>query len=382
MTTTDLRARALTDLDALRHNFGVVRETVGPEVEVCAVVKADAYGHGLWTCLPALIEAGIDRAAVATADEAVAVREVAEDLPIVVLGALTGRELEVAVSARAEISAWEPDFLAAIGDLSSREGITTKVHLKFDSGMGRLGSQDPEVLAAMAAEAASSEGLELEALWTHFATADEPDGEGAAFLRQQLDRFLELGNRLKEAHPGLILHAANSAALLREPGSRLDMVRPGVALYGLDPFGSDPEDHGLIPVMTLRSVVGSLRVIEPGGSVGYGRKWRAKDETEVATVPIGYGDGYRRGLSGRAEAVVGGRRFPVAGTVSMDNIALDLGAPGSSGVAVGDEVTLFGGRGPDRVLAEDLARILDTINYEVTCGISPRVPREACGKQA
>ena len=377
MTTTELRARARIDLDALRHNLATVRETVGDGVEICAVVKADAYGHGLWGCMPVLVEAGVDRVAVATADEAVAAREISAETPIVVLGALTGRELEVAISAGAEISAWDRGFLSAVAAASAREGVTTKVHLKFDTGMGRLGSRDPEQLLSLAELAASTEGLSLEGFWTHFATADETEGEGAEFLRVQLERFLELGDRLREDHPEVVLHAANSAALFREEESRLDMVRPGVALYGLDPFGRRPSDHGLRPVMELQSTVGSLRVIEPGETVGYGRKWIASSATEIATVPIGYGDGYRRGLSGRSEVSIAGRRFPLAGNVSMDNITVDLGSPGSSGVSIGDAVTLFGGEDSDRILAEDLAAILDTINYEVTCGISPRVPREA-----
>lgn len=381
MTTTDLRARARIDLGALRQNFGVIRDAVGPDVEVCAVVKADAYGHGLWACMSELVEAGVDRVAVATADEAVAAREVSADTPIVVLGALTQRELEVAISVGAEISVWDEGFLTSVAAGSVREGTTTRVHLKFDSGMGRLGAQDPERVASLAETAASSGGIHLEALWTHFATADELDGPGADFLRAQLDRFLELGEGLKATYPGLLLHAANSAALLREPDSRLDMVRPGVALYGLDPFGKNPADRGLEPVMKLVSGVASIRVIEPGGTIGYGRRWEARAETEIATVPIGYGDGYRRGLSDRSDVSIGGRRFPVAGTVSMDNIAVELGPPGSSGVSIGDEVILFGGDDAERILAEELAGILDTINYEITCGISPRVPREAHGNR-
>ena len=381
MTTTDFRALARIDLGALRQNLGVVRDTVGTGVEVCAVVKADAYGHGLWACLSELVGAGVDRVAVATADEAVAAREVSADIPIVVLGVLTGRELEVAISAGAEIPIWDRGFLSAAAAASVREGVSTRVHLKLDSGMGRLGTRDPEQLISLAEQAATSEGLVLEGLWTHFATADERDGEGDEFFRSQLDRFLEIGNRLKEDHPEITLHAANSAALLRESESHLDMVRPGVALYGLDPFGEDPAHHDLRPVMTLVSGVGSIRVIEPGGTVGYGRRWEASSETEVATVPVGYGDGYRRGLSGRSEVSIAGERFPVAGTISMDNVAVDLGSPGSSGISIGDEVILFGGEGPGRILAEDLAATLDTINYEITCGISPRVPREAFGKR-
>lgn len=378
MSSPGVRAVARIDLEALRRNLEVVRGFVGDGVGICPVIKADAYGHGMWLCGSALAEAGVDRFCVATADEAVAAREISSEIPVVVLGSLTEPEIEVAIGAGAELPVWEEDFIDRVERLSERAPGSIKLHLKYDSGMGRLGCRDPERVVRMAERIAAADGLELEAVWTHFATADD---RSDPFLGEQLENFLGVVEAVRTDHPETLAHAANSAAVFREAASHLDLVRPGVALYGMDPFGGDPSDLGLEPVLSLVSWVGSTRTLAEGDSVGYGRTWIASGPTEVATVPIGYGDGYRRGLSGRAPVLIGGHRLPVAGTISMDNVAVDLGPPGESGVGIGDRVLLIGRDGDERILAEDLARLLDTINYEVTCGISARVPREAAGSR-
>jgi alanine racemase len=207
---------------------------------------------------------------------------------------------------------------------------------------------------------------------THFATADDPE---SAFFEEQLDRFKQFVEEFRRAYPECVVHAANSAAVLRSGDAHFDMGRCGIAIYGMDPFGIDPLAHGLEPALSLRSYVAELKAVRAGDTVGYGRTWSAPADTNVAVLPIGYGDGYRRGLSDSAEVLIGGRRRPVVGTVSMDNITVDVG-PGTD-VRRGDEAVLIGSQGDDRVTAEELARILGTINYEVTCGISPRVPRVA-----
>jgi alanine racemase len=204
---------------------------------------------------------------------------------------------------------------------------------------------------------------------THFATADD-DPE---FLAGQLAAFRPWADALAARHPGAVRHAANSAATLGAPESRLDLVRCGVAIYGLDPFQRDPAAHGLEPALELVSYLAEVKRAAPGQSAGYGRTWIAERETWVGTVPLGYGDGVRRGLSNRVDVLVDGRRVPLVGTVSMDNVTVDLG-PGDPPER-GAEVVLLGARGGERVAAEDWARALGTINYEVTCGISPRVPR-------
>jgi alanine racemase len=195
-------------------------------------------------------------------------------------------------------------------------------------------------------------------------------------MELQRDRLKGLAETARAEFPGLKVHAANSAAVISDPSTHFDLVRPGVAVYGMDPFGRDPAHHDLRPVLSLRSYVATVKRFEPGMSAGYGRTWTATRPTTVVTVPVGYGDGVRRGLSNAGEVLIGGRRHAIAGTVSMDNITVDVGdAP----VSIGDEVTLIGRQGREAITAEQVAARLGTINYEVTCGISPRVPRRPAG---
>ncbi len=364
------RAEARIDLAALRHNVRELKSRLDQRVELCPVLKADAYGHGSLHCVGAVAEAGADRIAFATASEAVLARSVAPDIPMLVVGALAPGEIEMAISAGADVAAWEPGFIATLADQAAASGLVVGVHVKYDTGMGRLGATDPELVLELARTADAHPNLRLAALWTHFATADEKD---TTFRDLQRDRLAELGERARREFPEVKLHAANSAAMIADPACHFDMVRPGVAIYGMDPFGNDPADHNLRPVLSLHSWVASVKDFEPGQSAGYGRTWTADRDTRVAAIPIGYGDGVRRGLSNRGEVLIGGRRYPISGTVSMDNITVDLGP--DSAVRVGDEVTLIGSQGDERIIAEQVAVPLETINYEVTCGISPRVPR-------
>jgi len=363
------RAEARINLGALKHNCAELRRRIGPGVELAPVLKADGYGHGAAHCAAAAVEAGVDRIAVATAREALQIRAMDPEVPILVLGALAPGEVDAAVSVGADVSVWDPGFVAAVAAAARAAGRVTGVHVKYDTGMGRLGSFDPEVVMATAQVVTDSPDLSLEALWTHFATADDQD---RAFMDLQSGRLSELGERAREVFPGLKLHAANSAALIADPATHFDLVRPGVAVYGMDPYGRDPAAYNLRPVLSLHSYVATVKRFEPGMSAGYGRTWIAAEPTTVVTVPVGYGDGVRRGLSNRGEVLIGGRRHRIAGTVSMDNITVDVG---NAPVAVGDEVTLIGSQGDESITAEQVATKLDTINYEVTCSISPRVPR-------
>jgi alanine racemase len=193
------------------------------------------------------------------------------------------------------------------------------------------------------------------------------------FFDQQLERFSALVERIRAGHPEVLVHAANSAATLRDPASHFDMVRCGVAIYGLDPFQADPFAHELEPALELRSYVADVKRFPKGASAGYGQRWRAAEETMIGVLPIGYGDGVRRGLTNNAEILVEGARYPLVGTVSMDNVTIDLGP--ESEVEPGAPAGLIGPQGRDRILCEEVAQRLETINYEITCGISPRVPR-------
>jgi alanine racemase len=359
-----VRARALIDLGAVERNARRMDAAAGA-ARLCVVVKADGYGHGMVPVARAALTGGAAWLAVATAEEARALRAADIGGRVLVMGALSPEELRVALDADADVVAWRTSFVEQV--VAAGGG---RIHAKLDSGMGRLGTRDPAEateVAELAAERAALAGL-----MSHFATADEP---GDDFFGEQLERYRAWAEPLRGRFPDALLHTANSAATLRSDAAHFDMVRCGIAIYGMDPFGEDPLLRKLEPVLSLRSYVAEVKPCAPGESAGYGRRFIAAQPTTIATVPIGYGDGWRRALSPGAEALIGGRRFPLAGTVSMDNVTLDLGADGG-GVGVGDEVVLIGTSGEQRILAEDVARQLGTINYEITCGLTARVPRE------
>jgi alanine racemase len=367
------RALARVDLGAIERNCGRLRAALSEGAELCAVVKADAYGHGLGPAAGAALAGGASWLGVATAGEAAALRVHLPEARILVMGAMTRYELEAALAADADVAVWRAASREIVAELASGAGRPARVHVKHDSGMGRLGNPDPDEVRRLAEEAASDERLELAGIWTHFATADELEGEGSDYFQAQLERFRTVAEMVCADHPDCLVHAANSAATLREPRSHFDMVRCGVAVYGLDPFGRDPSEQGLAPAMSLESYVADVKHMQPGQSAGYGRRWTADRETTVGVLPIGYGDGVRRGLTNKAEVLVAGRRHPLVGTVSMDNITIELGP--ENAVEPGAPAMLIGQQGPERILAEELADALETINYEITCGISARVPR-------
>jgi alanine racemase len=349
-----VRALARVDAGAIERNCARLAATVAP-AQLCAVVKADGYGHGAVPAAYAALAGGAASLAVATALEAEALRSAGVDAPLLVMGALSPKELAIALAARADVVAWREGFVAALPS-------DTRAHVKLDTGMGRLGTRDMDE----ASRVVTALGDRAVGLMTHFATADEDD---RAFVDAQLARFAEWIAR----HPGLRVHAANSAAALRRPDTRFDMVRCGIAIYGMDPFHRDPDDHGLEPALELVSYVAEVKRCAPGESAGYGRRFVAERETWLGTIPIGYGDGVRRALTNNADVLVAGRRVPLVGTVSMDNITVDLGP---DPVERGAEAVLIGARGEERILAEELAARLGTINYEITCGITARVPRQ------
>jgi alanine racemase len=326
------RSEITIDLAALRRNVRRLRGAAGA-AELWAVVKADAYGHGAEDVAGAALDAGAAALCVATVPEGKALRRLDPDVRILVMGPLEVGQDDAARQSRLEVTAHGPEIPGGL-----------PVHLKVDTGMGRWGMSPEEALSV------PREGVV--GLMSHLATADE-DEKG--FAHDQLERFRELAGEFD----GVVRHVANSAATLRFPEARYDAVRCGVALYGLSPFGGDPGDHGLEPVLSWRSHVALTKTLAPGESTGYGRRFVADGDTRIGLVPVGYGDGFRRGLSG-AEVLVGEARRPVVGAISMDALAVELGDEPE-----GTEVTLIG----NGVLVEEHARRLGTINYEVTCGI-------------
>ncbi len=364
------RAVARIDFDAVRGNCARLLAELRAGAELCAVVKADGYGHGADGCAAAALDGGASRLAVATATEAEQIGRRFQHIPLLTMGALTAAEVDVVLSAGSEVAVWREGFRGLLSDRARAQGRPARVHVKYDSGMGRLGNPDPAEVLALARACDQDPHVELAGVWTHFATADEPDSD---FFDEQLQRFEAVATAVKAEFPAVIAHAANSAAVFREPRSHFDMARCGVAVYGLDPFQGDPAQRGLAPVLSLRSYVADVKRFAAGAGAGYGQTWRAPQETCVGVIPLGYGDGVRRGLGNNAEVLVRGRRHPLVGTVSMDNVTIDLG-PGTE-VEPGDEAVLIGAQDGDAILAEELASRLDTINYEVTCGVSARVPR-------
>ena len=367
-----VRAVAAVNLAAIERNCARLRDELTGGARLAAVVKANGYGHGAVPAARAALDGGAEVLCVAGAEEARELREAGVGAPLLVMGALSPTEADVAIAAGAEVVAWREGFVEDLAAAAARISPAgpVRVHVKLDTGMGRLGTRDPGEARRVADRAARDDGLQLAGAMTHFATADE---RGDDFFGVQLERFAAFAEALRADHPDVVLHAANSAATLRDPASHLDMVRCGIAIYGLDPFHEDPEARGLEPALELRSWVADVKPCAPGESAGYGRRFVAERDTLVGVLPIGYGDGWRRALTNAADVLVDGERRPLVGTVSMDNVTVDLGP--SSGAAPGDEAVLIGARDGERILAEEVARRMGTINYEVTTGLLPRVER-------
>ncbi len=359
------RSIAGIDLSAVRHNVRRLAATA-PRSELLVVVKADGYGHGAVAVAQAALEAGATSLGVAAVCEAETLRAAGITAPILMWGPMMGEEWTRIAATDCEVAVWTPEGCRAAASAGVR-----RIHLKLDSGMGRLGAR-PEAVAALA-EAASDPALEVVGCMTHFATADETEGPNAAFMVEQLARFRAMAGPLRDRFPSARLHAANSAAALRNPDTHLDMIRCGIAMYGCSPFMRDPGEHDLRPVMSLRSYLASVKPILGRESVGYGRLWRAARGSRIGAIPVGYADGYSRSYANTAEVLVGGRRVPVVGMVSMDQITVDLGPESSD--RVGDPVVLMGSQGDQSISAEELGRWRGSINYEVVCAVGDRMRR-------
>jgi alanine racemase len=363
------RADARVNVTAIERNCARLCSQLHGGAALCAVVKADGYGHGAVQSARGALAGGASWLAVAGAEEVTELREAGlRDVRVLVMGALTRVELEEALAQDADVVVWNEHYLQAVAAAGGGA-----VHVKLDSGMGRLGTRDPVEASRVAAAARQTPGVRLAGAMTHFATADDLADEG--FFAHQLAVFTEWARSLKAEQPDLVVHAANSAAMLREPEAQFDMVRCGIAIYGMDPFGRDPAARGLEPVLELSSYVADVKYCKEGESAGYGRRFIAEHDTYVGVLPIGYGDGWRRGLSNNADVLIAGRRHPLVGTVSMDNITVDLGLDHEPESLRNERAILIGFQGSERITAEEVARRLDTINYEITCGLTPRVPR-------
>lgn len=359
---------ATVDLGALDANVRAVRARVGSR-KIMAVVKANAYGHGLVPVSQALIDSGVDALAVAFLEEGIALRRAGVKAPVLVLGGIIGNQIAHFIEHDLEITAASAYKVRQIDEVASVTGRRARIHLKIDTGMERFGVHWDHADALLEA-AASARSCELAGVFTHFASADAAD---ASYTRLQLERFEQALTRWRAR--GFVIptvHAANSGAVLQHDAALFDLVRVGSLLYG---FYSSPEAARTVavrPVLSLSTRVVYFKVVREGSPVSYDGRWRAPRDTRVVTLPVGYGDGYLRALSNKAEVLIGGRRHPVVGSITMDATMVDIG---TSSAFNGDEVVLIGAQGGERVTVEELAQRAGTIPYEILTSINTRVPR-------
>ena len=364
---------AEVELDALAHNLKVVRERVGPQVKVMAAVKADAYGHGAVECARRLQTEGIDWFGVALPEEGIELRRSGIATPILCLGGFWDGQQNACLQHNLTPIVYRLDMIESLNRAAREAGCVADVHVKVDTGMGRLGVQIAEVPEFCQA-LSGFRNIRVDGLLTHFASADDRDQQD--FTKAQLEKFQRAVSVFREhGFTPTYIHAANSAATFAFPESRGDLVRPGGALYGFvrDVFPEGDDTPPLRPVLSLHSRIMHLKRVGKGEKLGYGCTFETTRDSVIATIPIGYDDGYRRALSNRGRVIVRGSFAPVAGRVSMDLTLIDV--TDISGVSLNDEVVLLGQRGELRISAEDLGEVIDTISYEITCAISTRVPR-------
>ena len=372
---------AVVDLSAIAHNFRLAVDLAGrPAI---GIVKADAYGHGAIMVARTLVEAGAPLLAVALVEEGLELREAGLEVPILVLGAAYGDRFDLLIRHRLTPLVFTPEHVARLADAARAAGVRASAHLKIDTGMGRTGIAPAELPALMDALRSAPE-VDLEGVCTHFANADlEPRAttEGQVRLFQEVSAALARAGLAPRLH-----HLANSAGTLDYPEARQDLTRPGIMVYGYLPFEGPSEPSAaarlaaerLKLALTWRSAITHVKTVAPGTPISYGGRWIAQRVSRIATLPVGYGDGYNRRLSGRpgfgcADVLVRGRRAPVAGTICMDMMMVDVtDAPGAG---LGDEVVLLGTQGNLRIGADELAAKAGTISYEILCAIGKRVPR-------
>ena len=356
------------NLDYLAHNLALIKARVGP-ARVMPILKANAYGHGLLPVARRMEAEGAHAIGVAYLEEALMLRRGGIGSPILVLGGILGSQIPLYLRHDISLTASSKDKLLAIEEAAAALGQRAKIHLKIDTGMERLGvhwySAQPLLEASLCCP-----HVEVEGIFSHFASSDEPD---LGPTRLQLERFLEVLRFYEDRSlPTPLRHISNSGAILQLPEAWLDLVRPGILLYGVLPAGGLAHDMDLRPALGWRSRVVYFKVAREGSPVSYGGTWRAPAMTRLVTIPVGYGDGYPRAMSGKAEILLHGRRYPVVGRICMDQVVVDIGWDSAWN---DDEVTLLGESEGQRITVEELADWAGTIPYEILTGINTRVPR-------
>jgi len=366
------RVVAEVNLDAIKHNYKQIRGHVPHEVEIMAIVKADAYGHGAVEISKLLQEEGVNRFAVAIAKEGEELRENGVRSPILVLGYTPRADIRTLIENNLTQTVFSYDMAKTLSDEAGRLGKTVNIHIKVDTGMGRIGFLSSPQSIEEVKMIASLPHLNMEGMFTHFSTADEED---EAYTHKQWHIFEGFLNELREVGIELpIIHAANSAAIMCHSYANLNVVRPGIILYGYYPSGYlQGKVLDLMPAMTLKTQVVHIKELPEGHYVGYGRTHYTHHKTKVATIPVGYADGYSRRLGNEGRVLIRGQYAPIIGNICMDQFMVDV--THIDDVSVEDEVVLFGKQGENEIPVEEIASILGTINYEIICMIGKRVPR-------
>lgn len=365
---------AEVNLDNIRYNLRKVRESLNKGVEIIAVVKADAYGHGAVQVSRVLVDEGVKYLAVAILDEAIELRENGIDVPILILGYTPEDQLKYVVEYDISQTVFDLNYVRRISQEATIRHKRTKVHVKIDTGMGRIGYTDYERARQEIRQMASLPGIQVEGIFTHFAAADERD---KTYTYKQYELFRNLVDDLEKEIEIPLRHVSNSAAILDLPEMELDAVRPGIILYGHYPSDEVSKSIPLRPAMSLKSKVIHVKSVEPGAYISYGRRFKTRRKSVIATVPIGYADGFTRMLTGKARVLIKGQFAPVVGTICMDQMMVDV--TDVEGVRMGEEVVLFGMSGNSTLPVEEIADKLGTINYEVLCMVGKRVPRVYIG---
>lgn len=364
---------AQIDLDAAAHNMRQIRKHVGPDVKIAAVVKANAYGHGSVELAKTFAENGADCFAVSSLDEAVELRRYAHiDKEIFILGHTDARRTEELLTYDIEPAVFNLKNAEFFSQEAQRLGKTLRVHIAVDTGMSRVGFQVNEFSVSEIKAIAALPNIEIRGMFTHFAVSDIKD---KTFTREQYGHFRWMCKRMEEEGIHIALrHCCNSAAALELPEYYCDMVRPGIIMYGCEPSPDvDIKPYDLRPVMSLRCCIAHVKLIDAGATVSYGRHYTAPSRRKIATLPVGYADGYSRILSGKVDVLYHGHRVPQVGAICMDQCMIDVS--GEANVHAGDEVVLFGRQGDSFIPIEEIATACGTINYEIMCDISRRVPR-------
>ena len=367
------RTWAEIDLDALAFNMRGIRKITNKDAMIMAVAKADAYGHGVGECAKTMLENGADRLAVATLDEAVELKQMFPGVPIMILGSVMEENAESFVKNDIITVVYTYELAKKLSDAAAALNRTVKVHIKLDTGMSRIGyvvtDGDNSGIIDEIKRISQLPMLEIEGIFSHFSTSDEAE---ESYTRLQFKRFMSVCDRLREEGVNIpIRHICNSAGIMMYPEYHLDMVRPGIILYGMYP--SDEVDKSRLAlryVMSLKSTITYVKEIEPGRGVSYGKEYIADGAVKLATVPIGYADGYSRLLAKKAKIEINGAVFSIAGRICMDQCMIDVTS--GNNIKRGDEALIFGS---GAVTVDDVAAWLGTINYEITCMLSRRIPR-------